>query len=284
MLLIIKCVFEVIEMKKYLSLVLASIMAIGTYSYAFADDSQNLHEELVDCIVLANEQLGITLTQSEIEQLNFTTEQAAQKYCEQENISLTEAYDKLLDEVKSSMACPDPSVPTTYATKEVELVPSATGNIYFVDSGSAWNHVGLYTAKEYIVESMPEDGVQYWKYNATGAHQFVVTNPQDGVNDSCILSVNTTSSKKSSAAAWPEENIPEGTPYDFDPLDNKADYYNAGKDNVKSELDALNCSELVWRAYKKGASIDLDGNGGLGVYPNDILASSKTIEVQGNWW
>lgn len=271
-------------MKRLASLVLASIMAIGTYSYAFADDTQSLHKELVDYIVLVNEQLGIALTPLEIEQLNFTTEQAAQKYCEQENISLTEAYNQLLDEIKTGMACPDPSEPTTYATMEVTLPPSATGNIFFVDSGSPWNHVGLYTAKEYIVESMPEDGVQYWKYNATEAHQFVVTNPQDGVNDSCILSVSTTSSKKTSAAAWPKANIPKGTPYDYDPLDNKADYYNTGKDNVRSELDALNCSELVWRAYKKGASIDLDGNGGLGVYPNDILDSNKTSKVQGNWW
>lgn len=271
-------------MKKYLSLVLASIMAIGTYSYVLADDAQSLHEELVDYMVLANEQMGITLTQSEINQLDYTTEQAAQKYCDQENISLTEAYGKLLDEVQSSLVCTDPSIPTTYATMEVELPSSSTGNIYFVDSESAWNHVGLYTDNDYIAESMPEDGVQYWRHDALGAHQFVVTNPADGVNDSCILSVNTTSSNKASAAAWPEANIPEGTPYDYDPLDNKADYYHASKDEVRSELDALNCSELVWRAYKKGANIDLDGNGGLGVYPNDILNSSYTTEVEGNWW
>ena len=27
-----------------------------------------------------------------------------------------------------------------------------------------------------------------------------------------------------------------------------------------------------------------NGNGGLGVYPNDILDSNKTSKVQGNWW
>lgn len=47
--------------------------------------------------------------------------------------------------------------------------------------------------------------------------------------------------------------------------------------NRSSGDGALNCSELVWKAYKRTTGIDLDANGGLGVYPNDILNHSATI-------
>ena len=33
----------------------------------------------------------------------------------------------------------------------------------------------------------------------------------------------------------------------------------------------LNCSQLVWYAYKYGAGVDIDSNGGPGVYPHDIV-------------
>lgn len=46
--------------------------------------------------------------------------------------------------------------------------------------------------------------------------------------------------------------------------------------NKSSSSSALNCSELVWKAYKYGASIDLDATGGSGVYPYDIYVSKYT--------
>lgn len=38
-----------------------------------------------------------------------------------------------------------------------------------------------------------------------------------------------------------------------------------------------NCSQLVWGAYKAATGIDLDSNGGFGVYPYNIRDSSKTV-------
>ena len=132
---------------------------------------------------------------------------------------------------------------------------------------------------------MPEDGVQYWTHNAAGAHQFVTDLDTD---DSCLLIVSTSSSNVSAAAAWPYNNVPVNTPYDYDFVNNKSDYYYVTDElgNVYgpySEGDAYNCSELVWKAYKKAASIDLDGNGGLGVYPNDIKNSSLTFATSIGW-
>ena len=36
----------------------------------------------------------------------------------------------------------------------------------------------------------------------------------------------------------------------------------------------LNCSQLVWYAYKYGAGVGIDSNGGPGVYPHDIVEGS----------
>ncbi|WP_143590720.1 hypothetical protein [Thermoactinospora rubra] len=47
--------------------------------------------------------------------------------------------------------------------------------------------------------------------------------------------------------------------------------------NKGGDISTLNCSELVYKAYKRSVNIDLDGDGGLGVYPNDIKNSSLTV-------
>ncbi|QFU92739.1 hypothetical protein YIM_37910 [Amycolatopsis sp. YIM 10] len=46
--------------------------------------------------------------------------------------------------------------------------------------------------------------------------------------------------------------------------------------NKTSNNTKLNCSELVWKAYKKAVDIELDGDGGLGVFPNDIKNDGST--------
>lgn len=54
-------------------------------------------------------------------------------------------------------------------------------------------------------------------------------------------------------------------------------FYDLDFNNNKVNGDLfLNCSELVWRAYK-AAGIELDANGGTGVYPNDIAIDSSTV-------
>lgn len=46
--------------------------------------------------------------------------------------------------------------------------------------------------------------------------------------------------------------------------------------NNKKTIDKLNCSSLVWNAYMKTSNIDLDKDGGPGVYPVDIRDSPLT--------
>ncbi|WP_181193405.1 YiiX/YebB-like N1pC/P60 family cysteine hydrolase [Prauserella shujinwangii] len=47
--------------------------------------------------------------------------------------------------------------------------------------------------------------------------------------------------------------------------------------NKSSNSSKLNCSELVWKAYKYAVNIELDSNGGPGVYPNNIKDDGSTV-------
>lgn len=47
--------------------------------------------------------------------------------------------------------------------------------------------------------------------------------------------------------------------------------------NKSSDSKKLNCSELVWKAYKYAVNIELDSNGGPGVYPNNIKDDGSTV-------
>lgn len=63
--------------------------------------------------------------------------------------------------------------------------------------------------------------------------------------------------------------------YAFNYLLNKP--YNMNFANNKYvPASSYNCSQLVWGADKKATGIDLDSNGGYGVYPADIRNSSLT--------
>jgi uncharacterized protein YycO len=53
--------------------------------------------------------------------------------------------------------------------------------------------------------------------------------------------------------------------------------YNLNFAFNKTANGKMNCSQVVWVAYKDGSSIDLDSNGGPGVYPKDIRDSSWTV-------
>lgn len=47
----------------------------------------------------------------------------------------------------------------------------------------------------------------------------------------------------------------------------------------KNNTDSWYCSKLVWKAYKVVLNIDIDDNGGLIVYPEDILNSSYLVGI-----
>ncbi len=76
--------------------------------------------------------------------------------------------------------------------------------------------------------------------------------------------VDVSQSTRNSAASYAYSNL-RGKPYNSNFFMNRFEYGST-----------MNCSQLVWAAYLIKAGIDIDGNGGLGVYPYNIKDSRFT--------
>lgn len=76
---------------------------------------------------------------------------------------------------------------------------------------------------------------------------------------------------RKAVAAWALKQV--GKPYDYVFSENKVN-------DVEGNL-MFNCSELVWKAwrYNLKVAVDLDSNGGTGVYPNNIRDSKRTVKI-----
>lgn len=74
-----------------------------------------------------------------------------------------------------------------------------------------------------------------------------------------------TNSQKLGVADWARELALLSRPY------NDAFWANKSCETT----DNYNCSQLVWCAYNAITTINLDYNGGFGVYPNDITSSNN---------
>jgi uncharacterized protein YycO len=121
-------------------------------------------------------------------------------------------------------------------------------------AGVTHNHTGIYYTTGTIVEAPGGDN-KSWSRDAT-SHRVYAT--------AYKLKVDTSQANRNKAGKYAYNNL-RGKSYQ------KSFWRNKNGDTSK-----LNCSELVWLAYKKAVNIDLDGDGGLGVYPNDIKKSGKT--------
>ncbi|MDX3662494.1 YiiX/YebB-like N1pC/P60 family cysteine hydrolase [Streptomyces sp. ID05-26A] len=116
------------------------------------------------------------------------------------------------------------------------------------------NHVGIFYTTKIVVEAPGPKSLSQARTAAT-------LNKCGPVHKMYVKAKQTTRNKAANYAY----NELRGKSYDIDFAVNK----------INSTL-RLNCSELVWRAYK-AAGIELDHNGGTGVYPNDILADTSTV-------
>jgi uncharacterized protein YycO len=120
------------------------------------------------------------------------------------------------------------------------------------------NHVGIYYTRDTIVEA-PGSGTRSRSVTAS-------TLKKCGPIYKMYVSTNQSNRDKAANHAY---NKFRGMEYDTNFADNK--------DNSNGKI---NCSELVWKAYKHGADIDLDSNGGPGVYPDNIKDDSSTVVYQ----
>lgn len=126
------------------------------------------------------------------------------------------------------------------------------GDIYFTQATTykySHGHVGMYHYSDNIVQAPGKGKLSNIKHRSE-------SNIVKGY--SIIGRVMTTLTNRRASANYAKTYY-VNKPYDENFLNNK---------KVTSKL---NCSGLVWFAYKKGASLNLDKDGGRGVYPRDII-------------
>lgn len=132
------------------------------------------------------------------------------------------------------------------------------GDVFYTPSSTAGvnhGHSGIFSYKTWIVEANPSSGVaERWHTSvkvASGAHKQYVSTSQ---------------ANRNKAADRARTYTGRGYNYNF--------AFN------KTANGRMNCSQTVWAAYKTATGIDLDSNGGHGVYPADIPNSGYTVTYQ----
>ena len=135
------------------------------------------------------------------------------------------------------------------------------GDIFWASAstyGVPHGHVGIYSEKTWITEARGS-GQNSGEFYYSGRKYCKKIEKMD---------VNTTITVQNTAADYASRYL-IGKPY------NSNFAWNKG-----GNINTLNCSELVYKAYKRSVNIDLDGDGGLGVYPSDIKNDSQTRTYQ----
>ncbi|WP_051287440.1 YiiX/YebB-like N1pC/P60 family cysteine hydrolase [Paenibacillus taiwanensis] len=140
------------------------------------------------------------------------------------------------------------------------LDPSRKGTFFFQPAstlGIPHGHVGFYYSNSEIVESHIDGGVRK-----------VSVSSRSVASGARIQAVNvTTKAQDELAADWANGKV--GGSYNLNFFNNRS---CTGK--------SFNCSQLVWCAFKEKANIDIDQDGGWGVYPVDIRDSNKVSTLK----
>lgn len=130
----------------------------------------------------------------------------------------------------------------------------STSSTYGFEHG----HTGIYSAVNRITEARGKGNKS--ESNDVVGRSYCATVTK--------MYVDTSDTNRGKAGHYAHDSL-RGKDYDVWPAFNKDD-----------DISKLNCSELVWKAYKFSVDVDLDGNGGPGVYPDNIKDSDKTVTYE----
>ncbi|MCR8845007.1 hypothetical protein NQ117_15095 [Paenibacillus sp. SC116] len=228
------------KLNKFMLLALCAIMlfVIPVQAGASSNDQQ------LDQIVSLH---GNGLTKEELKQ---TIDELSTRSGLSKQQITSQIQNELLDQPEDIIAYGTPVEGGT-----IQLDSSAKGNLFYQPAsfaGVEHGHVGLYYTPSTIVES---SSPKYGVILAAVADRKVKSGAR-------IMKVNSTSvAQNHSATEWAKTKV--GYDYDIKFFDNRF-----------CNTNSYNCSQLVWCAFKQVANIDLDKNGGWGVYPKDIRDSS----------
>ncbi|NYH79263.1 uncharacterized protein YycO [Actinopolyspora biskrensis] len=189
---------------------------------------------------------------------------AARNYAESNGISAKEAAKDALDEAEASvedanspelMSSPGESGSRTLGYGRNK------GDVFYAPAttwGFNHGHNGIYYTTATIVEAPGGDDLSRansaWNYS---------TDP--GTKKQKVA---TTQSNRNSAADRAYNSY------------RHKDYRSNFAFNKYTDSANMNCSQLVWAAYKSTSGIDIDSNGGPGVYPGNIRDDVFTVTYQ----
>ncbi|MBK5431785.1 hypothetical protein ACFVWC_17940 [Bacillus mycoides] len=144
----------------------------------------------------------------------------------------------------------------------VSVGNSNMGDFFYTGSYTAYlnhGHVGMYYSSNTIVESVPDNGVRTLSTTARKVDK----------GDAVVKSINTSWQNKNDAAWWAKDRV------------GKDGYsYNFATNRSTTHYGAKNCSKLIWSAYKLNGGLDLDKDGGAGVYPRDVRDAKQTSTIR----
>jgi len=180
---------------------------------------------------------------------------AAQSYAASVSASVAEVLSNALGESRQAVPLLPVGDPSP-GNDQILPTPRGPGDIWVSDAATGranHGHNGIFVTMTHTVEA-GDGGVRRHDMRVDGGRKM----------RSPILGwVNTGSDVRASAVSFAEGRVGKGYNNQF-----------AWNKNIYDEQ--YNCSQLVWASYMEASDddIDLDGDGGMGVYPRDIFKSS----------
>lgn len=241
-------------MKKRLAIAAVALSGLVLMSSALPASADTNSKDLAELVDMSP---GLSVTE---------LKSSLTAYAKENGLTLDEATDMALAEGRKSVAAAAPiasaSSPQARAGAPARTITLGAaryrGDVFVTPASTSivpHGHTGIYYTTTTIVEAPGKD----MKSRSISASSVKVA------KGAVKQYVRTTSSvAKTNAANYAYKNY-RGLGYNMNFAINKS---IKGKD--------MNCSQLVWAAYKATNGFDLDGNGGLGVYPFNIKDSNLT--------
>lgn len=238
-------------MKKSFAALSFTAMLLASTSFSGASANSFSY---VDEILTLQPDVSSNELMSSVEEIAKNTGETEQQILEQIYKELKNDQAQGLAEAKSNQTSGD-------SGGTVSVGNSTKGNFYYTPSQTAYldhGHVGLYYTSTTIVESVPSAGVRTISTTARKVDS----------SGALVKSVSTTTTNRNNAANWAYSQVGQSYSYNF--ATNRSTGHNGAK----------NCSKLIWSAYKLNGNLDLDDDGGLGVYPRDVRDAPSTKLVR----
>lgn len=217
-----------------------SLLLSGPSAYALDTDPSPKEEEIANL----SPRVSATQVAEQIEDASILT-----------GIAAAEIEESMLKEVKQKTAAASPAS-APIANLPIGNAPRR-GDVYYTPawtSGYNHGHVGIYSQTNRIVEALQNGVIErptsIVRVSSGSVKQYVRTSPTN----------------RNRAAQRAREYVGKA--------------YNMHFYNNRKTYGPMNCSQVVWAAYKSTAGIDIDIDEGWGVYPTDVRDSGYTVSYK----